>query len=199
MLFAAASAIHGAQQASVAEKRTVSASELPQPGDASHALVLELVSFRGTRWNTESIVSAVRTAAPILGACGVALERVELRVLDAPRALHFYFTPVSRALLREMKVSKPAIFFVEDTHNTPAFDAEAIGRANASTRPELADTIWIAYGSRDLAHVIAHELVHVLSDSGGHSDEPGNLMAEETSAASAHLSGRAVRQNTRDG
>jgi hypothetical protein len=133
-------------------------------------------------------------AAPLLAACGVALERVELRVLDAPRALHFYSTQVSRALLRAVEVSKPAIFFVEDTRNKPAFDAEAIARANSATRPELADTIWIAYGSRDLAHVIAHELVHVLTDSGTHSTEPGNLMQEETSASSERLSSAQCEQ-----
>jgi hypothetical protein len=115
------------------------------------------------------------------------VSRVELHVLRAPRALRDYYTPLSRKLLRAVEVAKPAILFVEDTRNRPAFDAEAIGRSNASTRPELADTVWIAYGSRDLAHVIAHELVHVLSDSGAHSDEPGNLMQEETAATNQRL------------
>jgi hypothetical protein len=185
---ATTAAAYPAQQISVFEQRTLAASELPQPKDASHGLVLQVVSFHGTRWKTERIVSAIRQAAPLLGACGVALDRVEIRVLDALRPLHFYSTVLSRALLRTIDVPRPAIFFVEDTRNNPAFDAEAVGRENASTRPELADTVWIAYGSRDLAHVIAHELVHVLSDSGVHSDEAGNLMRGETSAGSERLS-----------
>jgi hypothetical protein len=78
---------------------------------------------------------------------------------------------------------------VVDTRNQPAFDAEAIGRGNSAMRPELADTVWIAYGTRDLSLALAHELVHVLSDSGEHSNEPGNLMRAETSSANARLTG----------
>ena len=75
-----------------------------------------------------------------------------------------------------MKAPKPAVFFVEDTRNDPAYEAEAIGRANSKTRPELADTVWVTYGSQVLRQALAHELVHLLSDSGDHSAEPGNLM-----------------------
>ena len=59
---------------------------------------------------------------------------------------------------------------------------------NAAARRELANTMWLAYGARDLPLVLAHELVHVLSDSGEHSDEPGNLMRAETSLQNTHLS-----------
>jgi hypothetical protein len=93
-----------------------------------------------------------------------------------------------------MQVQKPAIFFVQDTRNDPAFDAEAIGRSNAAGRPELVDTIWVAYGARDLAHAIAHELVHVLADSGEHSDAPGNLMRDETSPSNIALTAAQCRR-----
>jgi hypothetical protein len=76
---------------------------------------------------------------------------------------------------------------VQETRSDPAFDAEAIGVSNAQRRPELANTVWVAYGARDLAHAIAHELVHVLSDSGEHSDALGNLMRDETSPENAAL------------
>ena len=69
---------------------------------------------------------------------------------------------------------------------SPAFDAEAIGRGNSGSRPELRDTVWIALGSRDLGIVLAHELAHVLMDSGEHSDEPGNLMRDETAPENTH-------------
>jgi hypothetical protein len=86
-----------------------------------------------------------------------------------------------------MTVVRPAVFFVQDTKNQPAYDGEAIGRANSATRPELADTVWLAYGARQLPQALAHELVHVLSDSGEHSDEPGNLMRDETSPDNTRL------------
>src|SRR3970282_147234 len=60
-------------------------------------------------------------------------------------------------------------------------DAEAIARGNSRTRPELRDTVWVARGARDLGLVIAHELAHVLMDSGEHTEESGNLMREDTS------------------
>ena len=115
-----------------------------------------------------AVIESVRLLAP----CGVALTRADLQVLEAPREFHFYFTPVSRELLQAIAVSKPALFFVEDTRNRPAFDAEAIGLGNAGTRPELANTVWIAYGAKDLPLALAHELVHVLSDSGSTATNP---------------------------
>jgi len=76
---------------------------------------------------------------------------------------------------------------VRDTRSRPAFDAEAIGRGNSRTRPELADTVWITATTRDPGVALAHELAHVLMDSGEHSEEPGNLMRDETSAKNTAL------------
>jgi hypothetical protein len=154
----------------------------------THYLRLHLYAFAGTRWQATDIVAAVLEAMPLLAQCGVALAGAELKTISAPREFHYYSTPVSIGLLRTMKVGRPAVFFVEDTKNEPAFDAEAIGRANSAMRAELADTIWIAHGVRELPLALAHELVHVLSDSGEHSNEPGNLMLPETSPANTRLS-----------
>ncbi|MCC6194697.1 MAG: hypothetical protein IT518_09545, partial [Burkholderiales bacterium] len=134
----------------------------------------------------------------LLAQCGIDLARIQMCVVDAPPRYRFYSTPVSRELLRKLPVAKPALFFVEDTRNEPAYDAEAIGRGNAANRPELADTVWVAYGARDLPQVLAHELVHVLSDSGAHSDAPGNLMRIETSPGATRLTdGQCERLRTR--
>ena len=177
--------------------RMVSQQALPVPSavrGATHDLRLALVGFAGTRWASVDIVAAVLEAASLLAQCGVALAGADLRMLEAPRRFHFYATPVSRSLLRELSAPRPAIFFVEDSRNDPAFDAEAIGRANAATRPELADTIWVAHGARDLAMALAHELVHLLSDSGAHSDAPGNLMRPDTAPGQDRLSGDQCRR-----
>lgn len=157
------------------------------PAGASHRLRLALHVFRGGRWSQQEVAAAVREAAGLLRQCSVALSAAELRVLAAPRRFHDYSTPVSRELLARLPVPKPAVFFVDDTRNNPAFDAEAIGRANAAGRPELADTVWVAYGTRELPQVLAHELVHLLSDSGAHSEAPGNLMRAETSPGATRL------------
>jgi len=172
----------------VRETRSISVGEPPAAGAATHDLALHVYMFQDTRWRSTDVARALREAARTLAQCGVQMTDVELRLLEAPRRFHDYFTPVSRELLRTIAAPKPAIFLVEETRNEPAFDAEAIGRGNATTRPELADTVWVAYGARDLGLVLAHELVHVLSDSGEHSHEAGNLMLPETAPANTRLS-----------
>ena len=146
---------------------------------ATHRLSLSLYIV-GTRWAPETVLAATRAAAAILRPCDIDVARIELCRVAAPPRFHIFSTPVAREMLRAMPAHKPAVFFVDDTRNEPAFDAEAIGRGNAANRPELADTVWVAHGARDLPQVLAHELVHVLADSGSHSNAPGNLMRADT-------------------
>ncbi len=171
-----AAAVPAAEPVRVTDPIAVSGEAPPDAQAASHQLKLQIFSFQGARWQAGDIVTAVWEAMELLAPCGVALAGAELRLVDAPQRFHDFSTPVSRELVRGMTVAKPALFFVENTRNDPAYDAEAIGQANAATRPELANTVWVAYGARDLPRALAHELVHLLSDSGDHSEEPGNLM-----------------------
>lgn len=152
----------------------------------SHHLSLVLAYFGGG-WNPEAIHSAVSRSAQILAPCGVALVKAELVLLGAPARYREFHAPVSRELARVLPLSRPTIYFVADTRQRPAFEAEAIGRGNSRTRPELRDTVWVARGARDLDIVLAHELAHVLMDSGEHSQEPGNLMREDTTPENTRL------------
>ena len=185
LLVAAGTSALAADEVSVVEARSIPGEEI-RPG-ATHELRLTLMLFRDGLWTPGVVTAAGLEAARLFGQCGVAFAGLELRIVDAPRRYHFYSTPVSRELLRRLPVAKPAVFFVDDTHNRPAFDAEAIGRANAGSRPELADTVWVAHGARDLPLVVAHELAHVLADSGEHSDQPGNLMRADTAPENTRL------------
>lgn len=155
---------------------------------ASHRVRLTLAYLEGSGWAPEAIQSAVRQSAQIIAQCGVALENAELVLIRAPDRYRDFYTPVSRELARTLALRKPAVYFVAGTRQRPAFDAEAIGRGNSRTRPELADTVWVTLGTRDLGIAIAHELTHVLMDSGGHSEEPGNLMREDTAPENTRLS-----------
>ena len=186
-LLAAATTVSGQESIGVVETLTVAGEELPEASDATHELRLFLYTFRGGRWRSGDIVMATWEGARFLAQCGVVLAGAELRLIDAPRRFHVYSTPVSRELLRSLSATKPAIFFVEDTQSEPAYEAESIGRENAKTRPELTDTTWVTYGARDLSRAVAHELVHLLSDSGGHSEEPGNLMRMDTDPENTRL------------
>jgi hypothetical protein len=168
---------------------TLADRDLPTPGARapSYRLRLEMAVVSGTRWMPDVIFDAARRAAAILAQCGIQVTRVQLHEFSGPRRYRYLSTPDSREFALRSGLRKPAIFFVDDTLQRPAFDAEAVGRANAGSRPEMADTVWITAAIRDLPIALAHELVHVLTDSGGHSDASDNLMREETAPGNTQL------------
>jgi hypothetical protein len=169
----------------------------PVPASPRYDLRPTLAYIAGTGWTPEAIVTAAKESARILGQCGVALETAELARIAAPIRFHDFFTPLSRELAAALKLGKPTVYFVTGTRQRPAFDAEAIGRGNSGTRPELKDTVWVTLGTRDLGIALAHELAHVLMDTGEHSDEPGNLMREDTGPENTKLTdAQCVRMRT---
>jgi len=187
LLSVSSSAALAQAEVTLIERRSLTAAELGAPAAATHRLQLTLVTLAGSGWTRERALGVVREAAPILAQCGVALARAELVSLAVPPRYLDFSTPAARALAREYPVPRPAIYFVRDTRSRPAFDAEAIGRGNSRTRPELADTVWITAAARDAGVALAHELAHVLMDSGEHSEAPGNLMRDQTSPRNTAL------------
>ena len=169
----------------VLERREVPVEHRMSP--ATHELKLTLAFLDGSGWTPEAILAPVQESARILGQCGVAMANAELVRIGAPDRFRDFHSPTSRELARALPLAKPAVYFVAGTRQRPAFDAEAIGRGNSRTRPELADTVWITRGTRDPGIALAHELAHVLMDSGEHSEEPGNLMREDTAPGNAQL------------
>ena len=175
----------------------------PAPSDnsGSHTLTLTLANIGD--WSEAEISAATATAARVLAQCGLRIAEAELLRIHVPDSHRDFHTPRSRELAHTLKLRKPTVYFAAGTRQRPAFDAEAIGRGNSRTRPELADTVWIARGARDLGLVIAHELAHVLMDSGDHDNTPGNLMAEHTTPENTRLStaqcARIIATGTRNG
>jgi hypothetical protein len=159
----------------------------PQIRPPAYRLRLEMAIVSGTRWAPEVILDAAKRAVAILAQCDIQVSLVQLHEFNGPERYRYLLTPDSREFARQSGLGKPAIFFVDDTLQRPAFDAEAIGRANAKTRPEMADTVWITAAIRDLPIALAHELVHVLTDSGDHSNAPDNLMRADTAPGNTNL------------
>ncbi len=146
------------------------------PGE--RLLQLDLVVLGESGWQVMELPPLVQAVADIYAPCGVQLTVVRWQQLAVPEALRDFSTPAARVLVRGIDIRKPAVFLVRDTRQRPAFDAEAIGAGNSASRPELRDTVWL---TRALPHPevgLAHELFHVLINSGGHSDAPRNLMNE---------------------
>jgi hypothetical protein len=166
---------------------------------ATQRLRLKMVMMRDAGWSAERILDATKQAARILAQCGIRTTLVELTEFDGPARYRYLDTPVSRELARRVRLAHPAIFFVSDTHNRPPFDAEAIGRGNSRSRREMTDTVWITAGTRDLPNVIAHELSHVLANSGEHPELPHNLMREESAPDSTLLTAAQCRRITENG
>lgn len=160
---------------------------LPALAQERYTLRLTLVQFAGGAWTREAILDVSAQALKILAQCGVAAAEPELLSIEAEPRLRVFHTPAARELARRLQPGRPAVFFVDATRQQPAFDAEAIGRANSRSRPELADTVWIVRDARDPGIALAHELAHVLMDSGEHSEEPGNLMNAETAPENTRL------------
>jgi hypothetical protein len=169
----------------VVERRTLN---VAPAGAATHALRPTLAYFQGSGWSPEAIVAALTQASGVLAQCGVRVDGAELVAVEAPRTYHLFETQRSRHVARALDLPKPTVYFVADTRQQPAFDAEAIGRGNSRTRPELADTVWVTRGTRDLGIALAHELAHVLMDDGTHAADAGNLMREETGPGNTRLS-----------
>jgi hypothetical protein len=185
-LLAAVSA--GAQEISVLERRELS---VARAAGNEPQLRLTLALLEGAGWDAAPIEAALRQSAGILAQCGIALARAELVRIRAPARFRDFHVPASRELARALALEKPTVYFVADTRQRPAFDAEAIGWSNGRSRPELIDTVWITRAILDLGDVgvtVAHELAHILMDSGEHSIEPGNLMNEDTAPGNTRLS-----------
>ena len=172
----------------VVERQTLERDELGAPGGHARRMRLAVVLLENSGWTRARAVTAVLEASPILGQCGVAIESVELDVLAVPASHLDFSTPAARELARAFPVGRPAVYLVRDTKSRPAFEAEAIGRGNSRTRPEIVDTVWMTSGVRDPGIALAHELAHVLMDSGEHSTEEGNLMRDETSRGNRRMS-----------
>lgn len=168
------------------ESRNTISDLAPQTYTASE-LGLRLSVANIDRWDDAEVTAALRSAAKLLAQCEIRMTGAELLLITVPETHRHFDTPRSRELARALALPKPTLYFTAGTRQTPAFDAEAIGRGNSRSRPELSDTVWIARGTRDLGLVIAHELAHVLIDSGAHDNSPGNLMAEETSPQNTQL------------
>ena len=184
MLFAGPAASQG--EIAILEQRTIRP-PLPSPPPA-YELRLTAAYLEGSGWSAAAVEGLVERSARILARCDLGLAELTLVRIGAPAPYRDYATRTARELARTVPLEKPTLYFVADTRQRPAFDAEAIGRGNSRGRPELADTVWVTRATRDPEVAVAHELAHVLMNSGEHSRADGNLMRDETAPGNVRLS-----------
>lgn len=143
-------------------------------------LHLTAVLIEGTGWDETTLLDSIGDGLRILAQCGVGADRITLMRIAAPRQFHDLSARHSRVLAAAVAARRPTLFFVRDTRNRPAFDAEAFGTGNTRLRPELEHSVWITRNAPDLPETVAHELFHVLANSGGHAEDSRNLMHDNT-------------------
>ncbi|HSS64697.1 MAG TPA: S8 family serine peptidase, partial [Gammaproteobacteria bacterium] len=180
------------------EKQTLySGSAFPE--SVEQTLSLSLVVLDGTAWSEPLLESMAAEAARILAQCGLGLSDIRLYRVRAPRRLSYFNDWHASALVSKLEIPRPAVFFVRDTLQQIAFDAEAIGHSNGRSRPSLVDTVWMTEAVGHSGIALAHELFHVLADSGNHSDDPENLMYAETLGVNTRLNEGQCMQVRRTG
>ncbi len=160
----------------------------------THALRLTFAYFGGTTWDMDRLRRIGSRVTDILGQCGVFVPAVDVYRLAGPEAFRYYQTSTARALVRRLPLPKPTVYFVRDTLQRDAYDAEAIGKGNSKTRPTLIYTVWMTQDIADPAISLAHELVHMLIDSGEHVEQPGNLMRADSAPENIELTSMQCRQ-----
>jgi len=150
------------------------------------------------QWTSTRLMQALQFAQATLGQCAISFEDVTLTQVEVPAYLQDLATGPSRTLMQELRRSGPerrlTVVFANDTRMATPFDAEAFGRANTRRRPWLQDSVWLSAIIKDEGIALAHELFHVLANSGAHVDEPGNLMQAMTQGDNTRLSASQCKQ-----
>jgi hypothetical protein len=147
----------------------------------THELILTLVYFVRTSWDFARLEHTLKHAAELLGQCNVYISRAELHMFRGPEIFLYFTESNAKQLVSRLSFPRPTVYFVRDTLKTDAYQAEAIGRGNSPTRPILTNTVWMTEGISDAGISLAHEMAHVLMDSGEHVDSPQNVMRADTS------------------
>ena len=70
--------------------------------------------------------------------------------------------------------------FARDTRMEQQYTGEAFGIANTRFRPWLTNSVWLTTDVDDAAIALAHELFHVIANSGAHVEGSSNLMQGRT-------------------
>ena len=168
------------------DSTTLSAIKLKEKDEATHRFPLHIFVL-DERWQLEMIKPALKEAEGVLSQCQIGLDDIQIEVLSTSDHLKDLSTGTAKTLFDNLQPRYASLLFARDTKMQIKFDAEAFGEGNTANRVWLRDTVWLTYGIQDLGKAIAHELFHVLTNSGEHLNTEGNLMNERTSLENAKL------------
>ena len=145
------------------------------------------------RWSDARINAALREAFAILAQCDIGPGRVTAYQVEADDYLRDLDTGSARSLLEATASTRPTLVFARDTRLRDDFLGVAFGLGNTSLRPWLANSVWLMRDLHDDGIALAHELYHVLSNSGTHVRGEPNLMQAFTRPDSTALTAEQCR------
>ena len=139
------------------------------------------------RWKYQRIQQTVQTAYDILGQCGISAGDASIRSFVGEDYLRDLSTGSARTLLGAINTRGATVVFARDTHMQEPFTGEAFGLGNTRRRPWLANSVWLMLDIEDEGLALAHELFHLISNTGEHVGVSGNLMQARTQIDSQTL------------
>ena len=143
------------------------------------------------RWSRQQVQELLESAQLILSQCQLSIAGATIHTVTAPAYLRDLETGAAKTLLDVVRASGPqrrlTAVLARDTRMEIPYDAEAFGEGNTRHRPWLTGTVWLTLPLQDRAIALAHELYHVLVNSGSHSEQPDNLMLARTTGSNTTL------------
>ena len=158
---------------------------LPAPATRLQ-LDLELLRL-DAGWVDSDVTAALRETFRILAQCDISPGQITAHVVDADDYLRDLATGPARTVLDAVEPRRPAVVWARDTQMQQAYLGEAFGLGNTLRRPWLANSVWLMQGVDDAGIALAHELFHVLANSGAHVQGQANLMQAFTRPDSTAL------------
>lgn len=139
-------------------------------------------------WAVEDTLSGTKRALSILAQCGIYADRIDIVLIDAPDDLSSFSDARAKALLRQLSVSRPAVFFVKENRQPKKFEFEVVAEGNSRTRPELRNTVWIVRHARDVGEGLARMFMYMFMNNYELSNTPGSLFfSDHTSYENASI------------
>ena len=161
--------------------------------DPGFSLALEVLQL-DPQWSTTHIRQALQQAYHILAQCDIGPQNVEAFVIQTDDYLLDLSTGSARSLLEAAGARQPVVVFARDTQMQAAYLGEAFGLGNTRRRPWLANSVWLMREVDDAGIALAHELYHVLANSGAHVEGQANLMQANTRPQSTELTAMQCQQ-----
>jgi len=145
-------------------------------------------------WTHARIEAAVQRAFDLLAQCDIGAGEISIHTIDGDDYLRDLSTGSARSLMEATATPDTRVVFARDTKMQVAYTGEAFGLGNTPTRPWLTNSVWLMPDIEDEGIALAHELFHVIANSGEHIEASENLMQSRTDAKALMLTPRQCRR-----